>query len=118
VQRAEHRARARLAIAYAIALVGTQRELAHQITLYLAANSAPNGKAPLSITSQAVQLWLKRGQLVDKAYWAAFEEITDGQVTRRHLRPDLYNASPPPALIDPRLLDEAQMILSKYEALA
>ncbi len=112
----EAKAKARLALAYAIAIVGTQRELAHRITLYFASSSTRG--APLSISAQAVQLWLARSTMLSEPYWPAIEHITDYQVTRRQLRPDLYNSGPTAPLPEGQLLDKAREILAPYEAQA
>lgn len=92
-QEDRRRASVREAIAYAVAVAGSQRDLAERLSAYFSLC----GQA-ISLTPAAVSAWLTRCSLLQRHYWPAFEEITQGVVTRRHLRPDLFpDAAPLPA---------------------
>lgn len=65
-----------------------------------------------TITPQAFSWWLSEGTFVDERFWEAIELITDYAVTRRHLRPDMYQDETPellPSDLNP-LLDACRWI--------
>ncbi|HBY59202.1 MAG TPA: hypothetical protein DEH78_05235 [Solibacterales bacterium] len=57
----------------------------------LSARMLASGETPPS--KQTLSAWIDYGRFIDRRYWSHFEDLTECEVTRRDLRPDLF-ASP------------------------
>jgi DNA-binding transcriptional regulator YdaS (Cro superfamily) len=43
-----------------------------------------------TFSQQAVSYWINKGIAIEAEYWPAIEHVTDNQVTRCDLRPELF----------------------------
>lgn len=69
------------AILEAVEIAGSQAKLAAKL--------AEHSNRP-TIRQQTVFYWIKHETLIAAEYWAAFEIVTGGKVTRERLRPDVF----------------------------
>lgn len=69
------------ALRRAISIVGTQASLAEGIATFMRRST---------FGQQTISKWLSTETLIGAEYWAAIEHVTDRQVTRIDLRPDVF----------------------------
>lgn len=77
-----------VALLRAIDIAGSQAKLAAGLAKFL--------RRP-KISQQLISFWLTNGSLIEAEYWPAIEHVTDGQVTRAQLRPDVFRSERKPA---------------------
>lgn len=73
------------ALEKAIAIAGSQIKLAAGIAEFL---NRP------TVSQQTISYWVRSGILLDAEWWPAIEHVTNMEVTRNHLRPDVFRAQP------------------------
>ena len=78
------------ALKRAIAIAGNQIELAQGMRKFFANNPPPHGKG-VRVRQQTISYWLSNEVFIGAEYWPAIESVTDGRVTRRDLRPDVFS---------------------------
>lgn len=71
----------REAIERAVKHVGSQRALAEGIRRFMKSRT---------FSQQTVSYWIKNDVAVEAEYWPAIEHVTEGEVTRSDLRPDVF----------------------------
>ncbi|MGH9644772.1 MAG: transcriptional regulator [Terriglobales bacterium] len=74
------------ALRRAIEIAGSQAALAKGIADFL--------HRP-TFSQQSVSKWLREETLLAAEYWPAIEHITEGEITRLRLRPDVFSAPQP-----------------------
>lgn len=77
-----------IALQDAITLAGNQAELANRLR-----EAAKDLRASdcESVSQQTISYWLTNEVLIDPKWWPLFERATSKQITRRKLRPDVFN---------------------------
>ena len=72
------------ALRRAVEIAGSQEKLASGIAKFL---NRP------TVSQQTVSYWLREAVQLGPEWWPAIEHVTDGKVTRAHLRPDVFSVA-------------------------